>query len=180
MSSVDTPRDVPPGVAVATRWNLERVWTLLPHVVVLVFLVAFPLLASDYQTGLMTQFFTYGLLARSLDLLGHWRWPDQLRPRRLVRSRRVRVGTDIRTCTGSRRDVPRVSAGGISWRRVRCPSRQPALSRSPTRRRYLFRHHYPCRRRGSAASSSPVGVSSLVAPMVSTDLPHLRSRPGSN
>jgi urea transport system permease protein len=70
VSSVDAPRDAPPGVAVVTRWNPGRVWTLLPHVLMLTFLVAFPLLASDYQTGLMTQFLTYGLLAMSLDLLG--------------------------------------------------------------------------------------------------------------
>ena len=45
-------------------------WRSLPHVVVLRFLIAFPLVASSYQTGLMTQFLTFGLLAMSLDLLG--------------------------------------------------------------------------------------------------------------
>jgi urea transport system permease protein len=70
VSSVDAPRDAPPGVAVATRWNLSRVWTAIPHIAMLAFLVAFPLIASDYQTGLLTQFLTYGLLAMSLDLLG--------------------------------------------------------------------------------------------------------------
>jgi ABC-type branched-subunit amino acid transport system permease subunit len=39
-------------------------------VAILSLLVAFPLVASDYQTGLMTQFLAFGLLAMSLDLLG--------------------------------------------------------------------------------------------------------------
>jgi urea transport system permease protein len=37
---------------------------------VALFLLLFPLLAGDYQTGLMTQFLAYGLLAMSLDFLG--------------------------------------------------------------------------------------------------------------
>jgi urea transport system permease protein len=70
MSSVDTPRDASPGVAVAARWTPARLWALLPHIAIIVLLIAFPLVASDYQTGLMTQFLAYGLLAMSLDLLG--------------------------------------------------------------------------------------------------------------
>ncbi len=70
MNSVDTPRDAPPGITVAPSGNLERVRAVLPHVVVLAFLVGFPLVASNYQVGLMTQFLTFGLLAMSLDLLG--------------------------------------------------------------------------------------------------------------
>ncbi|MDF2758988.1 MAG: amino acid/amide transporter rane protein 2, family, partial [Thermomicrobiales bacterium] len=70
MSIADTPRDAPPGVAVATRGSLQRVRTVIPHIVVLAFLVGFPLVASNYQVGLMTQFLTFGLLAMSLDLLG--------------------------------------------------------------------------------------------------------------
>ena len=70
MSSVDTPRDLPPRVTVAPRGTLDRVWAIVPHVLVLAFLIAFPLVASNYQVGLMTQFLTFGLLAMSLDLLG--------------------------------------------------------------------------------------------------------------
>ena len=70
MSSIDTRRDAPPGVTMAPRSTLERVWAVVPHLLVFAFLIAFPLVASSYQVGLMTQFLTFGLLAMSLDLLG--------------------------------------------------------------------------------------------------------------
>jgi ABC-type branched-subunit amino acid transport system permease subunit len=57
-------------VSVPARWSVERLWAILPHVLVLGALIAFPLIASSYQTGIMTQFLTFGLLAMSLDLLG--------------------------------------------------------------------------------------------------------------
>jgi urea transport system permease protein len=69
VSFLDTPRDAPSVVAPA-RGTLDRVLATLPHVLVLLFLVAFPLIVSPYQTELMTQFLTFGLLAMSLDLLG--------------------------------------------------------------------------------------------------------------
>jgi urea transport system permease protein len=55
---------------VTPRGILERVWAIFPHVLVLAVLIAFPIVASDYQVGLMSQFLTFGLLAMSLDLLG--------------------------------------------------------------------------------------------------------------
>ena len=70
MSSIDAPSGAPPGIRVAQRGTMDRVGTILPHVVVLALIVAFPLVASSYQVGLMTQFLTFGLLAMSLDLLG--------------------------------------------------------------------------------------------------------------
>lgn len=47
-----------------------RVIGAVPHVALLAVLFAFPLVVDDYQTGLMAQFLTFGLLAMSLDLLG--------------------------------------------------------------------------------------------------------------
>ena len=69
MSSHDAPRDAP-DVAGPARGVTNRLMAVLPHALVLLFLVAFPLVASGYQTELMTQFLTFGLLAMSLDLLG--------------------------------------------------------------------------------------------------------------
>jgi urea transport system permease protein len=70
VSFVDTPHDAPSGMTVAPHGALERTWSIIPHVLILAFLIAFPIVASDYQVGLMTQFLTFGLLAMSLDLLG--------------------------------------------------------------------------------------------------------------
>jgi urea transport system permease protein len=70
VSSVDAPRDAPPGVAVSASGILTRARSVIPDVIILSILVAFPLVASDYQVGLMTQFLTFGLLAMSLDFLG--------------------------------------------------------------------------------------------------------------
>jgi urea transport system permease protein len=67
--SLDTPREAP-AVAAPARRAAERVLTILPHALIFLFLIAFPLVASTYQTELMTQFLTFGLLAMSLDLLG--------------------------------------------------------------------------------------------------------------
>lgn len=69
MNSVGTSGEVPP-VATVDRWYVTRAGVAVRHCVVLVALLAFPFVASDYQTGLMAQFLTYGLLAMSLDLLG--------------------------------------------------------------------------------------------------------------
>lgn len=54
----------------AGRLDARRVLATVPHVAFLAFLFAFPLVVDDYQTGLMAQFLTFGLLAMSLDLLG--------------------------------------------------------------------------------------------------------------
>lgn len=70
MSSVDAPREAPPGIAEASRGTLGRAWAAIPHIAVILLLFAYPLVASDYQIGLMAQFLTFGLLAMSLDLLG--------------------------------------------------------------------------------------------------------------
>jgi urea transport system permease protein len=70
VSSVDTSHDAPPGMTVAPRGALARTRSIIPHVLILAFLIAFPVVATDYQVGLMTQFLTFGLLAMSLDLLG--------------------------------------------------------------------------------------------------------------
>ncbi len=70
MSSVDSPREAPPGAALASRRSVGQLRTLVPHAAILALITVFPLIASDYQVGLMTQFLTFGLLAMSLDLLG--------------------------------------------------------------------------------------------------------------
>jgi ABC-type branched-subunit amino acid transport system permease subunit len=70
VNRVESPGEASPAVAVTPRWNAGRLGSVIPHLVVLAALVVFPFVASDYQTGLMTQFLTYGLLAMSLDLLG--------------------------------------------------------------------------------------------------------------
>ncbi len=59
-----------PSVAAPERGTTERVLVILPHAIIVLFLIAFPLIVSPYQTELMTQFLTFGLLAMSLDLLG--------------------------------------------------------------------------------------------------------------
>ena len=69
MSSLDAPRDAP-VVAAPMRGMRYRMLAVLPHALIFLFLIAFPLVASSYQTELMTQFLTFGLLAMSLDLLG--------------------------------------------------------------------------------------------------------------
>jgi ABC-type branched-subunit amino acid transport system permease subunit len=71
MSTAETPHDASGGMAIPQRRTMAAtaaravVW-----VAVLAALIAFPLVSDDYQTGLMAQFLTYGLLAMSLDLLG--------------------------------------------------------------------------------------------------------------
>lgn len=69
MSSLGAPREAT-SVAAPARSTLDRLLAGFPHALALLFLVAFPLVASGYQTELMTQFLTFGLLAMSLDLLG--------------------------------------------------------------------------------------------------------------
>jgi urea transport system permease protein len=67
---LETPRGASSGVAAPAGSTAERVLRLVPDLLFPLFLIAFPLVASDYQTGLMTQFLTFGLLAMSLDFLG--------------------------------------------------------------------------------------------------------------
>lgn len=69
MNALDAPGDAAAGAAPA-RGAAGRVLAILPHALILLLLVAFPLVASPYQTELMTQFLTFGLLAMSLDLMG--------------------------------------------------------------------------------------------------------------
>ncbi len=70
MNSVDAPREAPPRVELSSRPNVRHFWAIAPHAATLALIAAVPLLVSDYQVGLLTQFLTFGLLAMSLDLLG--------------------------------------------------------------------------------------------------------------
>jgi ABC-type branched-subunit amino acid transport system permease subunit len=71
MSTVEAPRDASGGVLISQRRSTAAtVVRVVAWLAVALFLIAFPLVAGDYQTGLMAQFLTYGLLAMSLDFLG--------------------------------------------------------------------------------------------------------------
>lgn len=63
--------ETPPNLAMRPRWHTSRAVAFLPHLAFLLLLAVFPLLATDYQVGMMAQFLTFGLLAMSLDFLGY-------------------------------------------------------------------------------------------------------------
>jgi urea transport system permease protein len=69
VSTIETPRDASRVIASPPQRSAIAIRIVAPLVVAL-FLIVFPIVAGDYQTGLMAQFLAYGLLAMSLDLLG--------------------------------------------------------------------------------------------------------------
>ena len=69
-TAASRPHGSPAGRGMAQVPPRRRLAASVPHVAFLAFLFAFPLVVDDYQTGLMAQFLTFGLLAMSLDLLG--------------------------------------------------------------------------------------------------------------
>ena len=71
MSAAEAPQETSGGVAMPQRRTVPAsAVRVVAWAAVALFLLLFPLVAGDYQTGLMTQFLAFGLLAMSLDFLG--------------------------------------------------------------------------------------------------------------
>ena len=68
MNAVETPREASSPLAVPRRGAVGA--RIVGWLAVALFLIFFPFVAGDYQTGLMAPFLASGLLAMSLDLLG--------------------------------------------------------------------------------------------------------------
>ena len=66
MSSVDTPRDLPPRATAAPRGTLDRVWAIVPHVLALAFLIALSTCRQQLPSRSDDQVPDLGLLAMSL------------------------------------------------------------------------------------------------------------------